>query len=171
MYPLNVSLEGHAPLKSKNGTKTLGLWTNYMVELQKICCVNINTFLQTLLKGLCIPFRGGLVQTLEKTHTYSHCLLNFFSIEEMFLSRGAPSINGSWVPAVTAAWVGSMSVTGAWLSREHEISASDWLRHQFLAVVLASQSEVACICTLSAFYYMAKQQSRAEILARASTLQ
>ena len=38
---------------------------------------------------------------------------------------------------------GSMSVTVAWLSREHEISASDWLRRQFLAVVLASQSELS----------------------------
>ena len=42
----------------------------------------------------------------------------------------------------------SMSVTGAWLSLEHEISASDWLRRQFLAVVLASQSKV--VSTLSA---------------------
>ena len=43
----------------------------------------------------------------------------------------------------------------------------DWLGRQFLAMVLASQSEVVCICTLSAFYYMAKQhsRSRAEILA------
>ena len=36
----------------------------------------------------------------------------------------------------------------------------DWLRHQFLAVVLASQSYVAYICTLSTFYNMAKQHSK-----------
>ena len=36
-------------------------------------------------------------------------------------------------------------VPGAWLSLEQEISASDWPGRQFLAVVLASQSEVACI--------------------------
>ena len=49
----------------------------------------------------------------------------------------------------------------------------DWLGCQFLAVVLASQSEVVYICTLSALYYMAKQhrRSRAEILAWALTLQ
>ena len=43
------------------------------------------------------------------------------------------------------------------------LDASFWL----LAVVLASQSEVACICTLIAFYHMAKQHSkiRAEIWA------
>ena len=41
-----------------------------------------------------------------------------------------------------------------------KLSASDWLRRQFLAVVLASQSEVACICILSAFYHMAKQHSK-----------
>ena len=37
------------------------------------------------------------------------------------------------------------SIPGAWLSREHEIGAFDWLRRQFLAVALGSQSEVACI--------------------------
>ena len=49
----------------------------------------------------------------------------------------------------------------------------DWLGCQFLAVVLASQSEVVYICTLSALYYMAKQhrRSRAEILAWAFILQ
>ena len=41
-----------------------------------------------------------------------------------------------------------------------KISASDWLRRQFLPVVLTSQSEVVCICTLSAFYHMAKQHSK-----------
>ena len=49
---------------------------------------------------------------------------------------------------------------GELLSREHEISASDWLIHQFLAVVLVSQSEVVCIYTVSAFYHMAKQCSK-----------
>ena len=34
------------------------------------------------------------------------------------------------------------------------------LRVAFLAVVLASQSEVTCICTLTAFYHMAKQHSK-----------
>ena len=37
-----------------------------------------------------------------------------------------------------------------------KISASDWLRCQFLE----SQSKVVCICTLSAFYHMAKQHSK-----------
>ena len=46
------------------------------------------------------------------------------------------------------------------INGQHEISAFDWLGRQFLAVVLAFQSEVACICTLSAFYHMAKQHSR-----------
>ena len=48
-----------------------------------------------------------------------------------------------------------------------------WLGYQLLAVVLASQSEVVYICTLSALYYMAKQhrKSRAKILAWALTLQ
>ena len=41
----------------------------------------------------------------------------------------------------------------------HIFQASDWLRRQFLAVVLVSQSKVACIWTLSAFYHMAKQHS------------
>ena len=40
------------------------------------------------------------------------------------------------------------------------MSASNWLRCQFLAVVLVSQSEVAYICELSAFYHMAKQHSK-----------
>ena len=47
-----------------------------------------------------------------------------------------------------------------------KISASDWLRRQFLAVGLASQSEVACICTLSALYHMAKQQSKGVSICR-----
>ena len=43
-----------------------------------------------------------------------------------------------------------------YVSALDKISASDWLRRQ----VLASQSEVVCICTLSAFYHMAKQHSK-----------
>ena len=50
----------------------------------------------------------------------------------------------------------------------------DWLRRQFLAVVLAAQEEVVCICTLSAFYHMAKQHSKGvsicmDILQRTTT--
>ena len=43
--------------------------------------------------------------------------------------------------------------------KEREIRASDWLRHQFLAVVLAFPMR-GCVCTLSAFYHMAKQHSK-----------
>ena len=89
-------------------------------------------------------------------------------------SHGATSIIGSVNP--TGLLAVCVFVWVAWNQ------SCDWLRRQFLAVVLASQLEVACICTLSAFYHLAKQHSkgvstqasdeknRIEILAWASTL-